>query len=255
MVLGSSLTVASAAYVLTTGERLGSSGDSRPFGSDDRGSTASTTAEAAAEATQGSGGGVPGSAGGGGDGQAGSSGGAEPLLPPAAAASLQPPLVAAQQAVLGAPQMPVNGWKLARLRLWDPLTGRSAPGRGGGGVDPAAQISESAMRRPCTPPAPPSRPPPPLPCVRAGHSIPVRDPACTLRTVGVVYDQSNVWANIQPSGHPWDISWDLRQAAGWRPFFGPVIPPRDLATLQVGGGWLIVRAAPQDTTTPPPFPK
>lgn len=42
-----------------------------------------------------------------------------------------------------------------------------------------------------------------------------------------------MWANIQDSGHPWDISWHLGEGAAWRPFFGPLLPLRELATIQV----------------------
>ena len=51
--------------------------------------------------------------------------------------------------------------------------------------------------------------------------------------VGTLYSPSNVWVNVQPSGAPWDIAWDLGQASEWRPFFGAVLPPRELAAMQV----------------------
>lgn len=51
--------------------------------------------------------------------------------------------------------------------------------------------------------------------------------------VGTVYNSSNIWANIQDSGRPWDISWHLGDTAAWKPFFGPVLPPRELASIQV----------------------
>jgi hypothetical protein len=50
--------------------------------------------------------------------------------------------------------------------------------------------------------------------------------------VGVVYSSGNVWANVQPAGAPWDLAWDLDQGACWRPFFGGVLPPRELASTQ-----------------------
>lgn len=55
---------------------------------------------------------------------------------------------------------------------------------------------------------------------------------CPLQ-VGTVYSSDNVWANIQASGHPWDISWHLGDASTWKPFFGPVLPLRELASIQV----------------------
>jgi hypothetical protein len=49
-----------------------------------------------------------------------------------------------------------------------------------------------------------------------------------------VYNSANIWANIQASGHPWDISWHLGDASAWKPFFGPVLHTRELASIQVG---------------------
>jgi hypothetical protein len=54
--------------------------------------------------------------------------------------------------------------------------------------------------------------------------------------VGIVYSAHNIWANVQETGHPWDMVWDLSEAVCWRPFFGPVLPHRELASLQVMWG-------------------
>lgn len=62
----------------------------------------------------------------------------------------------------------------------------------------------------------------------------MKDACCELRDVGLVYSAHNIWANVQQAGGPWAMSWDLGNAAAWRPFFGPLLPPRELATLQVG---------------------
>jgi hypothetical protein len=51
--------------------------------------------------------------------------------------------------------------------------------------------------------------------------------------VGTVYNNDNIWVNIQDSGHPWEVSWHLGDAAAWKPFFGPVLPLRELASIQV----------------------
>jgi hypothetical protein len=56
---------------------------------------------------------------------------------------------------------------------------------------------------------------------------------CCRLQVGTLYSCDNVWANIQLSGHPWDISWALADANCWRPFFGPVLPAREMACIQV----------------------
>jgi len=64
-----------------------------------------------------------------------------------------------------------------------------------------------------------------------GHSAPVRDATGEMLAVGTVYSSDNVWANAQSSGQPWDLSWDLN-GGGWRPLFGPALPPRHLASVQ-----------------------
>ncbi|KAI8465651.1 MAG: hypothetical protein J3K34DRAFT_487137 [Monoraphidium minutum] len=66
-----------------------------------------------------------------------------------------------------------------------------------------------------------------------GQCVPVMDPSCELREVGTVYNSSNIWVNVQTVGAPWDLSWDLGQSSCWRPFFGPALPQRELAPMQV----------------------
>jgi hypothetical protein len=51
--------------------------------------------------------------------------------------------------------------------------------------------------------------------------------------VGTVYSATNIWVNIQEGGRPWDISWQLADPAAWRPFFGELLPHKELASLQV----------------------
>jgi hypothetical protein len=51
--------------------------------------------------------------------------------------------------------------------------------------------------------------------------------------VGTVYSPANIWANLQGSGHPWEMCWELA-GAGWQPFFGQALAPRELASMQVG---------------------
>lgn len=38
-----------------------------------------------------------------------------------------------------------------------------------------------------------------------------------------MFDQNNIWANVQMSGTPWDINWQLQDARYWRPFFGLMV--------------------------------
>jgi hypothetical protein len=51
--------------------------------------------------------------------------------------------------------------------------------------------------------------------------------------VGQVYDGGNVWANVQPSGRPWEMRWNLSAAKDSVPFFGPALPQREMASIQV----------------------
>jgi len=47
-----------------------------------------------------------------------------------------------------------------------------------------------------------------------------RDARCPLTSVGCIFDAKNVYANIQEDHRPQAISWDLRNKACWKPFFG-----------------------------------
>ncbi len=49
----------------------------------------------------------------------------------------------------------------------------------------------------------------------------------------MIYDHTNVWANIQTSAHPWEMEWNLGHDKQWQPFFGLYLPQRELATLQI----------------------
>jgi hypothetical protein len=57
---------------------------------------------------------------------------------------------------------------------------------------------------------------------------PCWDPA----QVHMVFDGSNMWANVQREAAPWKLAWDLRDAASWRPFFGDACKHRRLGALQ-----------------------
>eukprot|EP00775_Hariotina_reticulata_P004277 gene4277-4531_t len=65
-----------------------------------------------------------------------------------------------------------------------------------------------------------------------GTALSVRDASCELRQVGLVYNSDNLWANIQLTGHPWDMTWNLADQNAWRPFFGPVLSHREMASIQ-----------------------
>jgi coiled-coil and C2 domain-containing protein 2A len=38
--------------------------------------------------------------------------------------------------------------------------------------------------------------------------------------VGMIYDHSNIWANIQQEAQPWNMAWNLLIPIHWKPFFG-----------------------------------
>jgi hypothetical protein len=46
------------------------------------------------------------------------------------------------------------------------------------------------------------------------------DPACPLTSVGCVFNDLNVWANIQPYEKADELNWDFDDPKCWRPFFG-----------------------------------
>lgn len=58
--------------------------------------------------------------------------------------------------------------------------------------------------------------------------------ACPLTSIGCVFDDTNVWANVQPSARPFEMTWLLSDAKCWRPFFGKggFPQPRTLQSVQ-----------------------
>lgn len=54
---------------------------------------------------------------------------------------------------------------------------------------------------------------------------------CARVQVGMVYDHTNMWANIQVSSHPWEIVWALNDTRFWRPFFGTQVGFTSSCTL------------------------
>jgi hypothetical protein len=51
------------------------------------------------------------------------------------------------------------------------------------------------------------------------------DPSCPMRNIACIATPYNVWANIQSSGKPHEVSFDLMNIDMWRPFFGRRLPP------------------------------
>jgi len=67
---------------------------------------------------------------------------------------------------------------------------------------------------------------------RTGRCYSTLDPACPMREVGTIFDNANIWANIQNTGNPSQLKWDLTSASLWKPFFGPQCAFRSIRTLQ-----------------------
>ena len=45
--------------------------------------------------------------------------------------------------------------------------------------------------------------------------------SCPLCSVGCVFDDSNVWANVQPADRAADMNWNIDDPKSWKPFFSP----------------------------------
>eukprot|EP00899_Mesostigma_viride_P011659 jgi/Mesvir1/20494/Mv12380-RA.1 len=66
-----------------------------------------------------------------------------------------------------------------------------------------------------------------------GNVVDCADPSSELREVGTVFNDKNIWANIQKADLPFAVNWDLTITKNWRPFFQEsVLPPRVLGTVQ-----------------------
>ncbi|KAG2484062.1 hypothetical protein HYH03_017082 [Edaphochlamys debaryana] len=65
-----------------------------------------------------------------------------------------------------------------------------------------------------------------------GSVVSCMDPTGELREVGQVYENTNIWANVQATGRPWEMKWNLEAAKEWQPFFGAQLPPREIASIQ-----------------------
>lgn len=52
-----------------------------------------------------------------------------------------------------------------------------------------------------------------------GNIYETTDPTCPVYEIGCVFDETNVWANIQKSGKPHRMSFDLMNRSHWQPLF------------------------------------
>ncbi|KAI8925641.1 hypothetical protein BC831DRAFT_263275 [Entophlyctis helioformis] len=70
------------------------------------------------------------------------------------------------------------------------------------------------------------------PVTGAEHDL--TDPHLPLKEIGCVFNQDNIWANIQQQAVPRKMHFRLDDSAAWRPFFGPQFhrPPDDRKSVQ-----------------------
>jgi hypothetical protein len=59
------------------------------------------------------------------------------------------------------------------------------------------------------------------------------DGFCPLQRIGVIFNEHNVWGNLQPSGVPSQMSFELSHPRHWRPLFSPSYPHPGLTSVQV----------------------
>ncbi|EAY04699.1 hypothetical protein TVAG_474970 [Trichomonas vaginalis G3] len=52
-----------------------------------------------------------------------------------------------------------------------------------------------------------------------GNFFDARETSCTLTSIGVVFNESNIWCNVQKAVTPWQVDWNLENKKNWIPFF------------------------------------
>ena len=55
---------------------------------------------------------------------------------------------------------------------------------------------------------------------------------CPLYSIGVVFNEENIWANIQIEGEPYKLDWNFSDKSKWFPFFTQDFPKTNLASPQ-----------------------
>lgn len=53
----------------------------------------------------------------------------------------------------------------------------------------------------------------------SGLSWHYKDRDCTLYSIGMIFNDDNIWANIQDDAKPYSIDWNIHNPKKWRPFF------------------------------------
>eukprot|EP00053_Salpingoeca_punica_P028018 m.26659 g.26659 ORF g.26659 m.26659 type:complete len:395 (+) comp9964_c1_seq1:62-1246(+) len=65
-----------------------------------------------------------------------------------------------------------------------------------------------------------------------GEHYALKDYFCPLKKVDFVFNDCNIWANIQEQANPSRISFDFSAKRDWQPLFGPHLPYPGLVTVQ-----------------------
>ena len=65
-----------------------------------------------------------------------------------------------------------------------------------------------------------------------GEKFSVNDAYCPLQNIACLINSENIWANVQQSGQPYRMSFDLTKAQLWRPFFTKKYPNPGLSSVQ-----------------------
>ncbi|KAJ3234178.1 Coiled-coil and C2 domain-containing protein 2A [Chytriomyces hyalinus] len=66
-----------------------------------------------------------------------------------------------------------------------------------------------------------------------GESYAVKDPHLPLKVVGCVFNDMNVWANIQAHDDPPRMNWNIADIKHWKPFFHRKFPKTEYKSVQL----------------------
>ncbi|EDO29032.1 predicted protein [Nematostella vectensis] len=65
-----------------------------------------------------------------------------------------------------------------------------------------------------------------------GRQFDVHDPHCPLTSIGCVFNEENIWANVQQFEEPFRLDFDLTKPKLWLPFFSQKYPRPALSSVQ-----------------------
>eukprot|EP00039_Didymoeca_costata_P013217 m.197200 g.197200 ORF g.197200 m.197200 type:complete len:1490 (+) comp15709_c0_seq4:147-4616(+) len=67
----------------------------------------------------------------------------------------------------------------------------------------------------------------------SGENYNLNDPFCPLKRIDIVFDNTNVWGNMQPNPNPGNMNFDFGVSKNWKPFFSKSFPrPATLPSIQ-----------------------